>query len=386
MQNELQALDLQKSLLFAAVGAATIGVLFFNVMPLYLGTLQDTTGFDNSQIGLVASALFLGFNLVSASSYFWVRKIPVRIVAVISTSVLGLFLLMCVFFMNFLFIIIMSIIIGGASGALASIGATIIGDTRNSTRWYGIKVAVECAAGVVLLFLLPVTLIPDYGFKGTIVGMLLLVIAIMPLLHFLSRGRLIVEESESSTVHIQRPEGRSSLPVWLVLVATLTVFIGGSAIWAFEERIANQYGIEPAWVGTILGLSLVFAVIGPLISGALGDKFGNRGPFAIAAVLMIVGVFAIALSDQLVVYFAVGACVFMLGWGGSIPFLFAKVAASDPNGRHITLMIPALGLGSMIGPALAGFMYSGDSLALLQVMAVLTIAVSGALVWISGND
>ena len=60
MQNASQALDLQTSLLFAAVGASVIGILFFNVMPLYLGTLQDTTGFDHSQIGLVASALLSG--------------------------------------------------------------------------------------------------------------------------------------------------------------------------------------------------------------------------------------------------------------------------------------------------------------------------------------
>ena len=386
MQNASQALDLQTSLLFAAVGASVIGILFFNVMPLYLGTLQDTTGFDHSQIGLVASAFFLGFNLVSASSYFWVRNIPVRIVAVISASGLCLLLLMNVLFLNYFFIIIASIIVGGASGALASISATIIGDTRKATRWYGIKIAAEGAAGAVLLFILPVTLIPDYGFKGTVIGMLLLVIAIMPLLLFFPQLRLIVKESETPTVPIEGPEGQSSLPVWLVLVAILTFFVGGTGIWAFSERIANQYGIEPTWVGTILGLALVFAVIGPLISCAVGKKFGNRRPFAIMALLMIVGVFGITLSDQIVVYFAVGACLFMLGWGGGLPFLFAEVAASDPNGRHITLTIPALGLGAMIGPALAGFMYSGGSLVLLQVTMVLAITGSVAFLWIPAND
>ena len=104
------------------------------------------------------------------------------------------------------------------------------------------------------------------------------------------------------------------------------------------------------------------------------------------ALLMIVGVFGITLSDQIVVYFAVGACLFMLGWGGGLPFLFAEVAASDPNGRHITLTIPALGLGAMIGPALAGFMYSGGSLVLLQVTMVLAITGSVAFLWIQAND
>ena len=53
------------SLLWASVATATIGFIFYNVMPLYLGLLQEATGLSSSQIGLVASAFFFGFNVTS---------------------------------------------------------------------------------------------------------------------------------------------------------------------------------------------------------------------------------------------------------------------------------------------------------------------------------
>ena len=386
MSRDSKASERQKIILFAAVAAGTIGVLFYNLMPLYLGTLQDSTGLSYSQIGLVASALFLGFNLVSASSYFWVRKYSFRVTAVISVSILSVFLFLNALATNFLPLIVMVVIIGGASGALSSVSNTIISDTENVTYWYGVKVAVESAAGVILLFLLPVTLVPLYGFKGTLAGMLLVTILFALLLRYLPEHSQKSEVGKTDSRNVESTEWRSVLPACLALAAIFFIDIGGAAVWAFEERIGNQYGFDMVWVGTVLGGSLVFAVIGPMISAGLGNRFGNRVPFTLAASLMIIGIFAIVSSQQSAFYYAFGACFFMLGWGSAVPFMFAQVAATDPNGRYITLTNPAMGIGSMLGPVFAGFLFSDKSLTPVQFLAILAISMSIVFIWMSGKD
>ena len=380
------ALKSRQKILFAAVSAGTIGVLFYNVMPLYLGTLQDSTGLSHSQIGLVASALFLGFNLVSASSYFWVRKYSFRIAALVSVSILSVFLALNAFTIAFLALIALAVIIGGASGALSSVSNTIISDTENVTYWYGVKVAVESAAGVVLLFVLPITLVPLYGFKGTLAAMLFATLLLALLFRYLPDHSHKSEVRKAASPNVESAKRPSILPACLALSAIFLIDIGGAAIWAFEERIGTQYGFELAWIGAVLGGSLVFAVIGPMISAALGNRFGNRVPFALAASLMTIGVFAITSAERVAFFYASGACLLMLGWGSAVPFMFAQVAATDPNGRYITLTNPAMGIGSMLGPVLAGFLYSDRSLTPIQIMVIIVISMSIVFMWMSVQD
>jgi hypothetical protein len=70
--------DLNLSLLLAAVAAGIIAALFYNVLPLYMGSLQDFFGFSHYQLGFIASAFFFGFSVSGASAYFWVRKASPR--------------------------------------------------------------------------------------------------------------------------------------------------------------------------------------------------------------------------------------------------------------------------------------------------------------------
>lgn len=395
-------------LLIAAVGAAVIGVLFYNVMPLYLGTMQDSLHLTASQIGFVASAFFLGFNISSASSYFWVRKLPIR--STVAGCVVGMALLLgtSAFVVNYAAVLGLSALVGACSGAVASVAATLLGDARNAARWFGVKVAAESLGGVVLLFALPAALVPALGFKGTLLGMLAMIGLLFPLLIFL--GKTPIGESDCAVAGSSHdgidfkaesdmrsePSGGShrSLPallwsrraVWFGIFAMLLFFVGGSGVWAFEERIASNYGFDPTWVGRVLGISLIFAVIGPLVSGAIGEKFGNRVPFVIACIFTVGGIVAIAGSSHVAFYYALGACAFMFGWGGGMPFIYSKVAMEDPDGRHLALTIPAIGIGSMLGPGITGMFYGDGSIVVLQWMSVITVALAAALIWFSHSQ
>lgn len=242
--------------------------------------------------------------------------------------------------------------------------------------------AAEALAGVVLLFVLPVTLIPSYGFAGVIYGMVIMTLILLPSYYYLSREPLQVIGLEPSESDDKRETVRSALHAWMGLIAMVCLFVGSAAIWAFVERIATINEFDPEAVGKMLGFSLFFAVVGSLAAGAVGDRFGNAWPYVLNCLVLIVGVVTIAVTDNLTAY-TLGACLFMFGWAAAFAFLFAIISDVDPNGKFIALSVPALGLGSMIGPGIAGFLLSGDSTASLQTMCVGSILASMVLGWLS---
>ena len=125
-------------------------------------------------------------------------------------------------------------------------------------------------------------------------------------------------------------------------------FIGASAIWTFLERLATDKQFEPTATGMMLGITLFFAVIGAALTGVTGDRFGNFPPYIVYSIMLVVGVLLLCGAGNFIL-FSVGACAFMLAWSASDGYQYAIVADVDPDGRHIVLAVPAMGVGSMIG-------------------------------------
>lgn len=373
--------DVSATVLWAAIVASMVGILFYNVMPLYLGTMQDSTGFTGGQIGAVASIFFVGFNLSSASTFFWIHQAPIRNVTLGSMIALAVLFPASSITSSYAAIMMITLLIGGASGALGSIAAAIVSGAHDENKWFGYKVGGESAASVILFFVLPATLIPAFGFGGTVMGMTAVILVLIPIVFLLSKEGFQLHETHDATR--QATSDKSQFGVWMALLGSLVMFLGGSAIWAFEERIASLNGYDPVWVGFILGVSLIFAVIGSLLAGPIGAKLKKHHAFAAGAAFMVLGVFAIGAAPSANV-FAAGAFAFMLGWGGAVPFLYAVITETDPNGKFITLAIPAIGIGSMVGPTIAGMLYSSGSLTVLQNISIFMILTSVGLVWVAG--
>ena len=154
----------------AAVVASAIGLVFYNVLPLFLGTLQDSAGFANDQLGLIAAGIFLGFNLSGLSSYFWIKRVSPFLACGAAFAGMVALLLLSAFTSSFPPFLCVAVMIGLASGVLASVAAAVIGRATNANKWFGVKTAAESMVGVVLLFVLPATLIPRFGFSGVVFG------------------------------------------------------------------------------------------------------------------------------------------------------------------------------------------------------------------------
>lgn len=367
-------MNINKKNLIGAVMASTVGVLFYNVMPIYLGYLMEAKSLDYDQIGYMASTFFLAFSIPSATAYFWIRNIKPRTISYISIIFVAVFLFISSYTNSYTYLIVEILVVGSFSGILATLAMTVIGNYKNSTRWYGFKSASESAAGTLLLFVLPSTLIISYGFNGVVYGMLIFILLSIPLVSLISNEPLA--ESDEDTMIDTSIKDIPSIFVWMALLAIFFNYITGSAIWAFAERIANIKEFDSTLVANALGLTLAFAIIGPLISSSISNKYGLKIPFIITSLLMLIGAYGLTAASTLSSY-AIFACIQMLGWGGALPFLYSLVSNSDPNGRYIALAIPALGLGSVAGPALAGNLIGeSSSMLMLQVLVIVCMTIS----------
>ena len=156
-----------------------------------------------------------------------------------------------------------------------------------------------------------------------------------------------------------------------MLAAVVIFFTGQSAIWSFLERMGNTSGFDPQTVGTILALSLGAAMLGAFSEAAIGDRFGFRKLVMVSLVLYVIGMAILYLTTSVGAY-AAGTLIVTYSVGFGVPALMAAVAFLDRGGRYIILAVPALGLGAIFGPAIAGFILEGVGSVGLMVMTVVT--------------
>lgn len=365
----------------AALIISAIGALFYNLLPLYLGVAQDYRGLDNKQIGFLSSAFFLGYNVVTISAFFWIRNVSWSVVVATATPVAAISLYAGTLFPGYTSLLITIVIAGGAFAALYGLGTIILGDTSNPARWYGVKIAVEALAGAILLLVLPGTSIARWGFDGAVFGMIIFIIFLSPFLFWIPK-----EGSKGQDDDVKTATGRSpqSVFIWGTLIATLVFFSGASAMWAFVERIGAQGGHDPELVGVLLSVTLVFALVGSILAAALGGRFGNTKPYALGGVVFLAALFSLNQPDVFTQY-SIGACLMTFSIGFMLPIAVTEIAELDIDGRYVVLSVPAIGIGAMTGPGIAGVLsQSGDFLPLLLFGAG-TVFISTSLLAIAGT-
>jgi len=351
-----------------ALAISAIGALFYNTLPLYVGAAQDGLNLSNREAGLLPAAFFAGYNLVTVGAFFWIRRWNWRVATTIWLPVAILGLLGSTFFPSRLGLFLSTAISGGGFAALYGIGTTILADTSNPARWYGMKIALEAVPGAALLFILPSTLIADYGFPGVVyalVGVSLLMSVFLATLPASSD----VERNSEAVALGSSAEAVHSFAIWLALLGTLLFFSAASGLWAFIERMGSALAFEAGAIGTLLSITLIFATLGSLTTAWIGKRLGNVKPFIVSAVLMILAS-GILYGTPTFTLYAMGAGLLTFGIGMGLPFAVAEVADLDADGRYIILSVPAIGSGAMIGPAVAGALAAGDSFNMILIVSI----------------
>jgi MFS family permease len=144
--------------------------------------------------------------------------------------------------------------------------------------------------------------------------------------------------------------------------------------------------MSSAWVVGLYGLSTFF---GMLVSGVLSDRIGREKSYGLGTLNILLGCFFLLRmrSGASILLAILYSIFFGLGFG-SRPPLDAATAADIFEGKRFGeiygILSLGLGVGYLLGPALAGVIFdrSGSYLAVLVVCMVLAL-VSNLCIWMS---
>jgi len=340
--------------------AVIVGVayLFYNVMPLYLKSVGDDRHLTEQQIGYLASIYLIGSVLSNALALLWVRRWNWRITVAVSGAIAGGGYLLSAN-AGYPALLALMFIVGAANAATVSCIYTFIGDSEQRERGFGYTVGVQNALAGVFSFLLPLLVIPQWGFAGVATATAACFLLTLPLIRQLpaagsSANRAAMHATAATVPTTAPPPSRALL--W-AFVATFIYYVGQSGIWAFFGRIGGDGGLSDQALGLVFGVTLLTGSVGGFLSGwcaRLGDR---RWLLAIGILIGMLALLPLMFASGTgLLSFTLSVFLFCVSWNFLSPLFMTIMTEHDAEGRY-TALIPACQLlGSVIGPALAGNM------------------------------
>ena len=155
--------------LFAITIAAlfsAIGVLIFNAMPVFLGAVADSLGFDNRQLGMMASVYIFGSAITALTAFLWIRRFNWKRTALVASILAAAGCFAASIMETYLPLLVALMLIGTGAGSLFVISMTRIAEFQNTKRSFGMASFAQLALGALATLTLPVFVTPRWGFSG----------------------------------------------------------------------------------------------------------------------------------------------------------------------------------------------------------------------------
>lgn len=334
----------------AAIISALV-VLYWQFMPVVLGSVAESRGYTESELGFLASAYAGGLFLTTLSGVFWIRKYDWRKLIRAGSLVSAVAFVVPIFFESYGLLLSCHLLASLGGGIGYGVTLSLLGDTSEPARNFALSFFAQVALGIVATLALSNIESPDLALNS---GFILMSVLMLLNIHL---ARYIPHKG-TKTGH--KPEAHSGVvmprtfAIPCLLVAVLLVFIGDGAIWAFLERIGAAADSRSLG-GSLVSASLIGGVLGSLAGGVLGIRWGYVLPMTLAIGVSILSVILFALYQQPAVLI-LAALINGFGWNFGIAYRMGLVAELDISGRY-TVLVPAMQtLGNTIGPASAGLL------------------------------
>ena len=342
------------ALILAASFASTIGGLPFNSLPILLGSLADTFGFELQTVGLLGSICFAGYLIGTLSSVMIINRFCLRKLTIVC-AVSSIILLIA----SSLSDAILQMPLWGGIGFFAALmtclGLRIIGQMANKERALGVRQGIELGVTALVLFVLPAYVISQYAYAGAAVSLSLIIAFLSLSVFWLPKDTHLESTDNSIKAQLNIPTG-----AWLALLVFLVFATGNIALWAFLERMGNAIALSPSEMGTVFAVLKLLGGAAAFSVALVGARLGLRLPYIIVLVVLAIGLYLIWLSfnstTNQFMLFAIGAWIWEVAFTWGCVFQTAAVARLDVKGRAIMLIPAAFGLSAMIGPALGGWL------------------------------
>ena len=366
----------QRSPILLAIGgmlamAAAMGIGRFVYTPI-LPMMVEQLGLSQSQAGLIASSNFLGYllgamiaatQLLRGSPRGWLLT-----ALFLSTATTGM---MAVFdsYTSFLIVRFMGGLV--SSWVLVFASTLIIERLVEAGRgeltavlFSGVGVGIVLAAVVTAL---AVSLDADWR------GAWLLSAAVALTASLLVAWLVPDRERKPDTAGGKNVSGRSRLGG---LLAAYGLFGFGYVITAtfIVQLVRNaNYSLEvETWVWVVVGAAVIPSIG---LWNRLAAKTSNVSAFAIACLVLAIGVATSVLTESVIGLMVAAVCLGATFMGiTALGLVEARQRASENPRRTLALMTAAFGVGQIIGPAVAGYLVDQTgSFILPSMLAVATL-------------
>ncbi len=375
----------------AASIASTIGGLPFNSLPVMLGSLAEAFKLEPAAVGFMGSVCFAGYLVGTLGAPLWIERVNWRLLTVISAlGTAGSFALSAVT-ADLKGQYVAWALIGFFASTMTCLGMRILSDLPDKVRAFGVRQGVELSVTAAVLFALPPLVIAHWQYLGAAAALAVVVVVLglsawwVPARSVVSTGTNAGASGSAgaaggSSVGPAVEKPRVPLAAWMGLVVFFVYLTGNIGLWAFLERMGAGLKLEPAQTGLVFAVLKLLGGVAAFSVGALGERWSPRRAHGAALLLLGAGLLLLASASGFT-RFALGAWVWEFAFTCGCVLQAAHIARQDPSGRAILLVPAAFALASMVGPGLAGQLYTPGAAQVLVLAALTSVAPLVAL-WI----
>jgi predicted MFS family arabinose efflux permease len=332
---------------------ALVGYAVMVGLPVISSSWVNNLGFNEQQVGYVASADLFGLAIGAVLSYFVVARFDRRYLAIAAAAVAITGNLLCIYYQTYEVTLALRLMTGIGAGVYTGIAVATIGGHSRPAFAFGIELFAFAFSQAAELKFLPYLSIEGMYFALAATFMVgLLFIGWLP--RRPSDAALDVEvdvEKSDGDHHVEHRHVPGYVP-WLVLTAVVFTYINIGGYWAYIELATADSAASPDWVADMLVYTSFFSLIGCLFAVLLSNRYGLARPLLVTLIfqasIVLMLVFGITNNTVAFSMFAFNFC-----WIFVDIYQSATIANVDRSGRYVALLPAAQGLGNGIGPAMA---------------------------------
>ena len=330
--------------LFAAHCAGMVDLVG---LPVWVGTLIGSYGFDPQQAGALVTLFLAGAVISSLVLSPFIHILPTRLWATAGFGVAACAFLAATQVRDFATLAVLHGAAGLAAGAGLSMAHGTMGRSSNPHKLFAFASLTLGVFGTVFLGGVPV-LIAKHG-GAVLFEVLAAIMAVATVLCLLCFPR--VRANDQRVAHA--PQAKLSRAVWFGMLGVGCMGLSQAMVFAFVQRIGIDGGFgEAAVAGVLIALGIVNLAPAPLAAW-LQKRISARSVTLAGPLVQAVVAMTITHSSSFAPY-AAATAVFAAIMIFTHTFAFGLLARLDATGRAVAATPAMLMTGAAIGPILGG--------------------------------
>ena len=343
----------------AAIVICFVGNAVFMGMPILVGSIADTLGFNEQQAGWIASGDLGGMFIASIIASRLVTRVNRRYLAVAGMITAIAAILASIYFHELETLLAIRIISGMGSGMCYATGVACLAGTRHTARNFSSLMFALVAINALELYSFPI-LSASWGVNGIFMAFAVAFLISLSVVHWIpshiaDKPLDVQSEFDDETGHHRKNIHIPTYLPWLCLAAVACFYITVGSFWAFIERAGVDAGLTDSFISNVLTIGTIFTLAGCIVATWLSDRFGQSKPLLAALFIMAINLVALSFgvnSNS----FVVCSLLFNFCWLFTDIYQLGTLSNIDHSGRYAALVPGAQGLAQTIGPSIAGWL------------------------------